>query len=235
MKTNPSSKKLVKAEVIQEPQVPVVTPIGIVRPLVTAQEALEAWKAYQDLKTKLLDPSDYQVIVMFQAGKGSVKKPFVKKSGWRKLATAFNISDEVIKEERKEYTDEKGNKYFVQEVTARATASNGRIMDGTGSCASNERGFAHLEHDVRATAETRGKNRAIADMIGGGDVSAEEVEQQEEAKKAACEVNHDDLPQKEVTMKGPNKGRPYVRCTKCAYFKWMAPANNPEQIDGEVK
>jgi hypothetical protein len=45
-----------------------------------------------------------------------------------------------------------------------------------GACASNERRFAHLDHDVRATAHTRGKNRAIADLVGGGEVSAEELE-----------------------------------------------------------
>ena len=43
---------------------------------------------YQDLVKALLEPSDYQKI------NGVPKK---KKSAWRKLATAFNISDEIIK------------------------------------------------------------------------------------------------------------------------------------------
>ena len=31
------------------------------------------------------------------------------------------------------------------------------------------------EHDILATAETRAKNRAISDLVGGGSVSAEEI------------------------------------------------------------
>ena len=48
--------------------------------------------------------------------------------------------------------------------------------DAVGSCASNERRFAHIDHDVRAIAHTRSKNRAVADLVGGGEVSAEEIE-----------------------------------------------------------
>ena len=32
-----------------------------------------------------------------------------------------------------------------------------------------------MEHDVYATAHTRAKNRAISDLVGGGEVSAEEM------------------------------------------------------------
>lgn len=139
----------------------------IVAPVVSPAQAKEAWDNYQALCKALLVGNDYQPI----AGKS-----YKKKSAWRKLATAFNISVEVVKEERKEYTDSNGKPYFVWEVSAKASAMNGRSMSGLGSCASNERTFAHVEHDVRATAETRAKNRAISDLIGAGEVSAEEME-----------------------------------------------------------
>lgn len=195
--------------------------VQIVKPMVTADQALAAWRAYQQLKKNLLDGSDYQSIKMFQQGRGMVERSFVKKSGWRKLATAFNISVEISKEERKEYHVDKPNYYFVIEVTAKAIAMNGRHMVGTGSCASNERGFAHLEHDVRTTAETRAKNRAISDLIGGGEVSAEEVMQQKEDKQNSCANNHDELPEQAVKNKeSKNFGRSYVTCELCKYWKW---------------
>lgn len=188
---------------------------GIIRPLVTPEEAKAAWRAYQDLCKAILAPEDMIKIVSFN-GKKSTTKFFKTKSAWRKLSTAFNLSTEIIKEERVDYET-----YFVVKIIARTTAPNGRSMDGTGSCASNERKFSHLEHDVRAQAETRAKNRSIADMIGGGEVSAEEVIEMEEQQKAKCSRDHDQLPQKQVTTDGKNKDRPYVKCPSCTFFKWL--------------
>lgn len=134
----------------------------LIRPAASVADIVIAWQDYQNLKTKLLNKNDYQMI----QGKNCIKK-----SGWRKIQTAFSISDELMNEERKEFKD-----YFIYEVTVKATAPNGRFAFGIGSCASNERKFSHVEHDVRSTAHTRAKNRAIADLVGGGDVSAEEVD-----------------------------------------------------------
>ncbi|MBP9780275.1 hypothetical protein KBD33_06715, partial [Candidatus Gracilibacteria bacterium] len=96
----------------------------------------------------------------------------IKKSGFRKLATAFGISTEIVRENRINF-----EKYFVYEITVRATSPSGRYSEACASCASNEKEFSHLENDVRATAQTRGTNRAIADLIGSGEVSAEELDQ----------------------------------------------------------
>ncbi|MFA5271124.1 MAG: hypothetical protein WC412_02135 [Candidatus Omnitrophota bacterium] len=133
----------------------------LIQPVAENEQIILAWENYQELKRKLLNDNDYQVI----SGKQCIKK-----SGWRKIQTAFGISDELIKEERKEY-----GKHFVYEVTVKTSAQNGRFAFGTGSCSSSERNFAHPEHDVRSTAHTRAKNRAISDLVGGGEVSAEEI------------------------------------------------------------
>jgi hypothetical protein len=215
-----------ESEVIQTDTGALAPSVEIVRPMITAEQARIAWKEYQELKKVFLDPNlDYQVIQIYQAGKGMVKKPFIKKSGWRKLATAFNISVEIIKEDRKEHTirDTAGKEipYFVVEVTAKAVAMNGRYMQATGSCASNERTFSKLEHDIRATAETRAKNRAISDLIGGGEVSAEELEQQVQAKQNQCSVDHSNLPDKVVAAGSKNTGRHYHKCTKCNFWEWI--------------
>jgi hypothetical protein len=133
----------------------------LIKPVASTNDIVAAWQDYQNLKAKLLNESDYQII----QGKNCIKK-----SGWRKIQTAFSISDELISEERKDYKD-----YFVYLTTVKTTAPNGRFVFGVGSCSSDERRFAHKEHDVRSTAHTRAKNRAIADLVGGGDVSAEEM------------------------------------------------------------
>jgi hypothetical protein len=138
---------------------------SLIRPVGSAEEVLAAWRQFQEIKRNLLTIEDYQDIQ---------GRPRIKKSGWRKIAAAFGISDELLREERRE-VDLPTGRQFVWEVTVRAIAPNGRYADGVGSCSSTERRFAHLDHDVRATAHTRGKNRAIADLVGGGEVSAEEM------------------------------------------------------------
>lgn len=135
---------------------------GIVRPAVSAAEALAAWREFQELKRYILEPSD----VMKIQG-----KPFIIKSGWRKFATFYNLTDRIV-EENKESLDNGG---FLWKIKVVCTAPNGRETEGVGICSSTEKRFAHLEHDVYATAHTRSKNRAISDMIAAGEVSYEEV------------------------------------------------------------
>ena len=133
----------------------------LLKPIASTDEIVRAWQDYQELKSKLLSETDYQIIK---------SKKFIKKSGFRKLATAFGISTSVEQEERREIKP-----YFIYEITVKAVAPSGRYATACASCASNEREFAHLENDVRATAQTRATNRAIADLIGGGEVSADEM------------------------------------------------------------
>jgi hypothetical protein len=147
---------------------------GVIRPIATGAEVLAAWEQFEAMKREVLTGEDYHQIQ---------GKAFIKKSGWRKIAAAFGISDEVVKEARREIVPDKPSPdkpapppYFVWEVTARAIAPNGRYAEAVGSCASHERRFAHTEHDTRSTAHTRAKNRAISDLVGGGQVSAEEMD-----------------------------------------------------------
>ncbi len=133
----------------------------MIRPLATPDEALDNWQAFEALKGKLITKDDIQHIQ---------GRDFVKKSGWRKIAAAFGISTECVAEERE---DIPGG--WLWRVRVRATAPGGRYAEGTAGCASNERRFSHPEHDVYAQAFTRACNRAISDLVGGGDVSAEEM------------------------------------------------------------
>lgn len=128
--------------------------------------AVDEWKAYQKVTELILDDSDYQNI------KG---KRFKKKTAWRKYARAFNISTEIIKEDI--IKSEKGK---VHEATfvVRATLPTGRYADGWGNCSRSEGGKNHPNHDIPATACTRACNRAISDLIGAGEVTAEEMQEQ---------------------------------------------------------
>jgi len=118
--------------------------VSIIRPVASPEEVLAAWQQFQELKRSLLTLDDYQEI------QGRAR---IKKSGWRKIAAAFGISDQLLREERREYgTPGQPGYYFVWEISSRAIAPNGRYADAVGSCASNERRFAHTDHDVRAVA-----------------------------------------------------------------------------------
>lgn len=147
--------------------------------IVDVDAAVEFFENYEELTTRLLKPTDYQ-------GKG--KEAFKKKSAWRKYATAFNISDEKVDEE---IIRDEQHRIISATFTVRAIAPNGRTSIGVASCSIYDKirrddteeptpfelrkRFSNAENDVIATAHTRAKSRAIADIIGTGEVSAEEV------------------------------------------------------------
>lgn len=154
------------------------TPQISLKPIQSVESIVDAYHEYNKLKQMLLTDSDYQTIKW---------KTCIKKSGFRKLACAFGISIQVTKENRINF-----DTYFVYEVTCRATSPNGRYIEACASCASNEKEFSHKENDVRATAQTRASNRAISDLIWGGEVSAEELD---DTKTPATQTNlHQELP-----------------------------------------
>jgi hypothetical protein len=140
-----------------------ITPYDIVKPLVSPEKAAEDWALFEALKSKLLTSEDYQPI----AG-----KQYIKRSGFRKIAVYFGLSDRILEEEKVERDD--GSFYW--RIKTEVEAPNGRTCVGVGICDSRERNFAHVEHDVYSTSHTRAKSRAISDMVAGGVVSAEEVE-----------------------------------------------------------
>jgi len=139
-----------------------VVPIDTAMLPVDVEQAIVEWKAYQDLTTRLLDKTDYQPIG---------PKSFKKKSAWRKYAKAFNLSCEII-----DKIVERGEDGKIQyaDFVVRATAPSGRYAEAWASCSRSERAFSH-DQDIAATAQTRAENRAISDLIGAGEVSAEEM------------------------------------------------------------
>ena len=134
--------------------------------------AAEVMDQYQRTTRAWLSADDW-------IGEPGAEGSFVKRSGWDKIATAYELSTEVISESIER--DEKGEAIRAHAVV-RAIAPSGRYRDGTGGCGINEPRFRSyggtqkVEHDLPATAETRATNRAISKLVGFGAVSAEEVD-----------------------------------------------------------
>jgi len=136
----------------------------------SASDTVAAIKTYQQIQ-KALDESLEGSMMKIQG------KDFRKKVYWRGVAVAFNLTLELVKEERQDIGNDWG--YL---VTYRATAANGRSADGDGACFASEKTdrdgnptSMQTEHNVRSHAHTRAKNRAISDLVGFGEVSAEEM------------------------------------------------------------
>lgn len=108
-------------------------------------------------------------------------KEYIRRSGFRKIALAYRISTQLL-----ERRWERAGDAVIAYAAYRAVAPNGRFADGEGWCSLDEanvkrlagsKGMAGKQYHVAAAiAATRAINRAIADLIGGGQVSAEEVD-----------------------------------------------------------
>lgn len=129
----------------------------------SVSEIITAMETYQDLLKKLLIDEDYALIL---------NKKCIKKSGWLKLALAFNLSIKIT-DEKKEI-DPQDSSHFAYHITVECIAPNGRTTSELGTCDTNEK--KESEHVIRSMAMTRAKSRAIASMIGASESSAEEME-----------------------------------------------------------
>lgn len=140
-------------------------PASVVRPDI--QHSVESMQLFLELKAKLLSPEDTVIIA---------KRPYITRSGWRKIALAFNITTQIIEIQR-EKTEE--GQHIVR-VRVRATAPNGRFSEEAAVCDSSEFEKGNLQgtlHNIESKAVTRAVNRAVSDLVGGGEVSAEEMVQ----------------------------------------------------------
>jgi hypothetical protein len=164
---------------------------SIVRPLVSADKALANFHEYEALTKALLKEDDFQTFAQARGDKPAGK--FIKKSGFRKLATYYGFSIELVDERLGHKHDERicarvrfpdvmkdekdcGCPITFARYVVKVTAPNGRVVIQPGLCSIGEdRKFTRIDHDVATTAYTRAVSRAIADMIGVGKPSAEEA------------------------------------------------------------
>ena len=149
--------------------------LALPTPVFRGAQMAEAVAAYRDLQRALDASMPDQLMTL----KG---KPFRKKGYWRAVAVAFNLTVEPVTgadEERSVVGRcEDDTENYVYTVTYRATALNGRVAMGDGTCAAAEKQTGEMratEHNVRSHAHTRAFNRAVSNLVGFGEVSAEEV------------------------------------------------------------
>lgn len=193
--------------------------------MVNPEAVSDYMENYIEVCEAILEDADYQ-----QIGEKKAKK----KSAWRKLATAFRISDEIIDEQ---LIFDDTDQIVKAKYTVQAYLPNGRSTIGVGVCSIYDkirykptgkfpadketpsnfelRGrFSNAEHDVPSTAHTRAKNRAIADLIGAGEVSAEELNEVPKQVKRSSRNSSTSDNTAEVTEDKPKKEAPKRRGRK---------------------
>ena len=139
------------------------------RPL-TQTQVLKLAREYKETKAEL-------VKMMPEAICYIKEKPYLRKSGIRWLATHAGISTKILNHEKERHG--KDSDKLTWRFWVVATAPNGRQMEAVGACCSDEKKkdqwHGKLENDCMAIAQTRATNRAVLDLLGGGDVSADEI------------------------------------------------------------
>jgi hypothetical protein len=177
------------------------TAIAIRGPLaIDVPARLEEWKQYQELTKQLLDPSDYQSIGKKKFKKKSAWRKYARAFSLSELipmkadgAPDIDAVVQVVMRAQDGYPlvtrafsvvegpgGRRGTGYHevhVKEKCCPAQCPRAKWNDHT-CCAADCDGRVHWSHpgDGPATAHTRAKNRAISDLIGAGEVSAEEMD-----------------------------------------------------------
>lgn len=148
-------------------------------PVFSGQQMAGAFQAYKALQAEL-DKAMPDQIMTIQG------KKFRKKAFWRAVRMSFNLQVECTSDKRVQYSDSE----WGYEATYRATAPNGSTADGDGSCTREEKSKGRMQatvHNVRSHAHTRAMNRAISNLVGFGEVSAEEVNRDEPTQETRQE------------------------------------------------
>ncbi|MBA4544483.1 hypothetical protein H1164_16745 [Thermoactinomyces daqus] len=158
---------------VDQKQKPATT--GMITPAGTIEQALEQFRLYQELKTRLGTEEDFQP---FKNKKTGEVRNHPKKSFVRKVQRFFNLSCEITQDEP---LYDKNGKMIAWLAKARAIhLGTGAYQEADGSCSMDEKIQQHQTiHNIRAHAITRAKNRAILDLVGFGEVSAEEINERE--------------------------------------------------------
>jgi hypothetical protein len=156
------------------------------RTMFDIQGAAAKMKEWEEAKSALLTTEKDKVKI----GNGV----HITRKGWDKIALSANVECTIVdykteKEGDWDPSNAKGD--FTATVIARAVTSWGRRQDGIGAYSASEfiskegKRLPISKHSVIARAATRAHNRAIADLVGGGEVSAEEMVPDVETKADA--------------------------------------------------
>ena len=133
--------------------------------LIPDEHCVDAFQAYQRLQTQL-DAVLKDCTVKIKG------KLYRKKSYWRAVAMAFKLNVDLLQETQ--ITSPANEKDWGWIATYCARANNGQYAVGDGACFASEKRGNDTVHNVRSNAHTRAYNRAVSNLVGFGEVSAEE-------------------------------------------------------------
>ena len=169
----------VKPEAIQPVTAPTIQPqSGLVEPVCSIEKAIEIFKKFEEAKRRVLTKNDIMWIGDDGAptieGQGT---PYIKRSGWRKLARFFGLSWSI--EDVKEIKTENG---YLYQAKVKIWHPAGASVEAVGVATSEDKFFTKggrreaNKGNVLMKAVTVALNRGISDILGSGEVSGEETE-----------------------------------------------------------
>jgi hypothetical protein len=140
-----------------------------IQPAASMEQMIDAFKSYQLLRDRIGEPSDFQQIPSREGPRSFPKKSFV-----RKVQRYFGLSCEIIRDEPLRDSDGTITAWL---ATVKAShTGTGSSQQGDGTCSMLEKNEnQRTEHNIRAHAVTRAKNRAVMDLVGFGETTADEL------------------------------------------------------------
>lgn len=215
----------------------VVEPVVINTPMPIHDGAdmVKALDAYKDLQNKL-DQKMPEAIVTIRG------KQYRTKQYWRTIARAFNLSVTTVDGTDQRIMTDDGDWGYL--VTYRATAPNGSSADGDGACMASEKsGGSDTIHNVRAHCQTRAFNRAVSNLVGFGEVSADEMprdgsgapQRPSERSSPAPKTSTPKKTTKKPTKKAPAKVSPETPETPEERTRRLAEMTKPSLDDLDIE
>ena len=167
-----------------QPQQPIaiqpITPqTGLVAPVCSVQESVRIFKEFEKAKKEILSGKD--VLWIGSDGRPAIEgegSPHIKRSGWRKLARFFGLSWDIEKTEK--LVMEQGG--YMYKVRVKVWHPAGASVVSEGVATSQDAFFTKggrqeaKEENIIMKAQTVAINRGVDDILGGGEVSAEELQ-----------------------------------------------------------
>ena len=140
---------------------------GFLETACTLEQAVNSFNMFEKAKQEILAKGDKMDL------KG---KPYIKRSGWMKLAAFFQLCWKF----EKAVKIEQGGGHYMYEVKATIYHPSGKTIESIGYATSHDSFIQgqkeKREHHVIMKAQTVALNRGVSNMLGSGEVSADEVE-----------------------------------------------------------
>lgn len=197
LKTKKRDVKIIKQEkkkkipvILDKPTgnkaVPVMSGDGFISAACTLDEAIATFELFEEAKKRILKDTDVIWIGPNgrPVGKDQGGSPHIRRPGWCRLARFFRVSWKVISNDGSPMlsTDKDGkSKGYIYRAIVHGTHPSGASVIQSGFATSTDPFFtkggrkAADEEDVAMKAETVGISRVVSNILGSGEVSAEEI------------------------------------------------------------